>query len=181
MADPHPFRVTSVGFSMVATSSNGYPHVNWADRSMEAAQDRVRKIHAEQFPGQDHPPITMARTAVRVFAADLVEPSSVDPYAVRVQQFVVCGLPDGHPQWESYAVIATCRGAGWWQVRRGPRVVSSTGEELHPNREDCPEDTPELFMDVDTALRVATDHAKHYAIRGRTAADVLAAGTTTNP
>lgn len=161
MADP--FVVAVVGFSM------------------DDAGAAYRKIAAEEFPNNPMPPVGISRTTVHVYASDLVEEEPTDPYQPRAASFVSCGLPDGHPQWESYAVHAVNAGGGWWQVRRlGKIVVSAGGEETRSNREDCPEDTPDLFMDVDTALRVAARHAEILRLRAGTAAEVLAADRKLN-
>ena len=97
-----------------------------------------------------------------------------DQYRPLVQQFVVCGLPDGHPMWESYAIIVTNRGGGWWQVRRGAKVVSVDGREYPPLRDDAPDTEPWLFMRVGQALQVADRHARTVRLRPGTAAELLA-------
>lgn len=143
-------------------------------RDEDSPQSRCCQRIIEQHPG--HPrPASKISTAFEIFADDLITPPATDPYQPVVQEFIICGLPDGHELWDSFAVKIYNRGAGWWSVKRLTRLVTVDGREVPPNRDDCPEDTPDLFMDVNTALRVATRHARTFRLRGRSAADIVAA------
>jgi hypothetical protein len=159
---PDPFVVARVGLS----------RVRWLGR------DCSEGLAGGEFAGG---PVEAGHTraVMEVHAGDLVEEAPGDRFRPRVASFAVCGLPDGHPQWESYAVWVVNVGGGWWQIRRyGRRVVSVDGRETLAVRDDCPEDTPDLFMDVDSALRVAARHARELRLRQGTADEVLAATTT---
>lgn len=94
----------------------------------------------------------------------------LDPWAPTVDRYVICGLPEGHPQWWEFAVFVTRRWEHQWDVKNRVYQIDTNGvAEVVPREWDW----DPYLMDLPTATRVAVQRAKTVTTRGRTAEQIL--------
>ncbi|PXY20335.1 hypothetical protein [Prauserella endophytica] len=105
--------------------------------------------------------------------------------------YVVCGLPEDHPDADAFEVRVEYRGDGLWVVRRLGRFLGRDGtwSYCYVWRDGAQEPTTDAELaeyssgedawraehrfDLDTALRMAKDVAPLVKCNGYTVADVL--------
>ena len=96
---------------------------------------------------------------------------------VRPTRYEVTSLPESHDELGSFTITVEYRGRDRWAVlRRGRWCLSTTGEwdfeSIPSERED--EWLAAHRFDLDTALRLAHEHAPTMTVNGYTVADALA-------
>lgn len=158
-------KIAIVGVGTVANLALG--RVAWIGRDLEESRRVCREI-IDQHPG--HPlAAVQSRWVVDVTAEDITAATD-DPWAPTVDRFVVCGLPDGHPDWEHFAVSVSRHVGGVWTVRSRTYQISAVGDAHVVSMND---DWAPYLMPVGQALDVATARAKTITLRGRTAEQIL--------
>src|SRR5690606_3544758 len=101
---------------------------------------------------------------------------------VRVTSYEVSCLPEDNPRAQRFTITVAYRGHGLWAVTRFGDCLSVDGEwdyEPIPSKRTDEWFTRHYF-DLDTALRLAREHAPKLTDWGWTVVDILA-GRQTNP
>lgn len=106
--------------------------------------------------------------------ADAVQ--AAEPTVTATAYTVTCVPPGSAPQWYLWALKVEWRGEPGWAVLGGPYCLGTDGDwDFEPSPSSRTDEWTQAHrFDLDTALRLAREHAPKVNVNGMTPADVLA-------